>query len=153
MKNLHLDTYTATDIDLQVSKILRDLGNPEPPLDLDKVRELLKLAKDYYSTTDDGVFKRWMHALKVAGKQIAERPAFLKDLVQSFRLDALCLFDEKRILISKELPEPKQRWAEGHEIGHRHATERDIRLSFPDSHYPMGSRLWAVERRVPCQLR
>ena len=118
MKNLHLDTYTATDIDLQVSKILRDLGNPEPPLDLDKVRELLKLAKDYYSTTDDGVFKRWMHALKVAGKQIAERPAFLKDLVQSFRLDALCLFDEKRILISKELPEPKQRWAEGHEIGH-----------------------------------
>ena len=118
MKNLHLDRYTATDIDLHVSKILRDLGNPPPPLDLDKVRELLKLAREYYSNTDDGVFKRWIHSLKLAGKQIAERPAFLKDLVQSFRLDALCLFDEKRILISSELPEPKQRWAEGHEIGH-----------------------------------
>jgi hypothetical protein len=71
MKNLHLDTYTAADIDSQVLKILRDLGNPQPPLDLDKVRELLKLAKDYYSTTDDGVFKRWIHQLKLAGKQIA----------------------------------------------------------------------------------
>lgn len=118
MKNTHLDAHTAADIDAQVSKILRDLGNPGPPLDLEKVRELLKLAKEYYSTADDGVFKRWIHALKLAGKQIAERPAFLKDLVSSFRLDALCLFDEKRILISKELPEPKQRWAEGHEIGH-----------------------------------
>lgn len=118
MKNLHLDPYTAKDIDVQVSKILRDLGNPDPPLHLDQVRELLKLAKDYYSTTDDSLFRRWIHSLKLAGKQIADRPGFLKDFVQNFRLDALCLFDEKRILISQELPPPKQRWAEGHEIGH-----------------------------------
>lgn len=118
MKNIHLDPYSASDIDSQVIKILRDLGNPEPPLNLDHVRELLRLAKDYYSTADDGFFKRWIHSLKVAGKQIAERPGFLKDFVKNFRLDALCLFDEKRILISNELPTPKQRWAEGHEIGH-----------------------------------
>jgi hypothetical protein len=54
----------------------------------------------------------------MAGKQIAERPGFLKDFIQNFRLDALCLFDERRILISQQLPTPKQRWAEGHEIGH-----------------------------------
>lgn len=118
MKNLHLDPYTATDIDAQVSKILRDLGNPDPPLNLEHVRELLRLAKDYYSAADDGFFKHWIHSLKLAGKQIADRPGFLKDFIQNFRLDALCLFDEKRILISKELPTPKQRWAEGHEIGH-----------------------------------
>ena len=118
MKNIHLDPYTATDIDAQVSKILRDLGNPDPPLNLEYVRELLRLAKDYYSAADDGFFKRWVHSLKLAGKQIADRPGFLKDFIQNFRLDALCLFDEKRILISKELPTPKQRWAEGHEIGH-----------------------------------
>jgi hypothetical protein len=118
LKNLHLDGHTATDIDAQVSKILRDLGNPEPPLNLEHVRELLRLAKDYYSTADDGFFKRWVHSLKIAGKQIADRPGFLKDFIQNFRLDALCLFDEKRILISQELPTPKQRWAEGHEIGH-----------------------------------
>jgi hypothetical protein len=118
LKNIHLDSYSAADIDAQVTKILRDLGNPEPPLNLEHVRELLRLAKDYYSTADDGLFKRWIHSLKIAGKQIAERPGFLKDFVKNFKLDALCLFDEKRILISTELPTPKQRWAEGHEIGH-----------------------------------
>lgn len=118
MKSIHLDPYSAADIDAQVLKILRDLGNPEPPLNLEHVRELLRLAKDYYSAADDGFFKRWIHSLKMAGKQIAERPGFLKDFIQNFRLDALCLFDEKRILISEQLPTPKQRWAEGHEIGH-----------------------------------
>ncbi|HKV81441.1 MAG TPA: ImmA/IrrE family metallo-endopeptidase [Candidatus Sulfotelmatobacter sp.] len=118
MKNTHLDQYTSADIDAQVLKVLRDLGNPEPPLNLEHVRELLRLAKGYYSAADDGFFKRWIHSLKVAGKQIAERPGFLKDFIQNFRLDALCLFDEKRILISEQLPTPKQRWAEGHEIGH-----------------------------------
>ena len=38
----------------------------------------------------------------MAGKQIAQRPGFLKDFIQNFRLDALCLFDEKRILISQD---------------------------------------------------
>jgi Zn-dependent peptidase ImmA (M78 family) len=118
LKNIHLDRDSAADIDAQVSKILRDLGNPDPPLHLEHVRDLLKLARDYYSTADDGFLKRWIHSLKVAGKQIADRPGFLKDFIKNFRLDALCLFDEKRILISKELPAPKQRWAEGHEIGH-----------------------------------
>lgn len=118
MKKIRLDEYSAADIDAQVSKILRDLGNPEPPLRLEHVRELLKLDRDYYSAADNGLLNRWIHSLKVAGKQIAYRPAFLKDFVQNFRLDALCLFDEKRILISRELPTPKQRWAEAHEIGH-----------------------------------
>ena len=118
MKNIRIDPYSAKDIDAQVSKILRDLGDPEPPLRLEHVRELLRLAKDYYSTSDDGFLKRWVHSLKMAGKQIADRPGFLKDFIQNFRLDALCLFDEKRILISEKLPTPKQRGAEGHEIGH-----------------------------------
>ena len=118
MKKITIDQYSAADIDASVIKVLRDLGNPDPPLRLEHVRELLKLAKDYYSNADDGMFRRWVHSLKMAGKQIAERPGFLKDFITNFRLDALCLFDEKRILISEQLPSPKQRWAEGHEIGH-----------------------------------
>jgi Zn-dependent peptidase ImmA (M78 family) len=118
LKNVRVDSYSAADIDAQVQKILRDLGNPEPPLRLEHVRELLELAKEYYSSAEDGFLARWIHSLKLAGKQIAQRPGFLKDFIQKFRLDALCLFDEKRILISEELPPPKQRWAEGHEIGH-----------------------------------
>ncbi len=118
MKKIKLDEFSVADIDAQVLKILRDLGNPEPPLHLEHVRELLKLDRDYYSVTDDGLLDRWVHSLKLAGKQIAKRPGFLKDFIKNFRLDALVLFDEKRILISNELPEPKRRWAEAHEIGH-----------------------------------
>jgi Zn-dependent peptidase ImmA (M78 family) len=118
LKKIKLDEFSVADIDAQVLKILRDLGNPEPPLHLEHVRELLKLDRDYYSVTDDGLLNRWVHSLKLAGKQIAKRPGFLKDFIKNFRLDALVLFDEKRILISNELPEPKRRWAEAHEIGH-----------------------------------
>jgi hypothetical protein len=42
------------DIDLLIDKILRDLGRPEPPLDLRMVRELLRLDRKYYSSTDVG---------------------------------------------------------------------------------------------------
>jgi hypothetical protein len=118
LRNIHLDPHTAVDIDKQVTKILRDLGNPEPPLRLEQVRELLNLAKDYYSNADDGFLTRWIHNMKMAGKQIADRPGFLVDFVRNFRLDALCLFDQKRIMLSEDLPSAKQRWAEGHEIGH-----------------------------------
>ena len=85
MKNIHLDPYSASDIDTQVTKILRDLGNPEPPLNLDHVRELLRLARDYYSTADDGFFKRWIHSLKVAGKQIAETAGIPQRFCEEFQ--------------------------------------------------------------------
>jgi len=40
-----LDGRSERDIDAQVARVLRGLGNPEPPLDLDAVRELLRLAR------------------------------------------------------------------------------------------------------------
>lgn len=49
MKSKFLDEETAADIDGQVAKIICGLGNPEPPLDLAQVRELLKLDRAYYS--------------------------------------------------------------------------------------------------------
>jgi hypothetical protein len=41
-----------SDIDELVAKVLRDLGNPEPPLRLAVVRDLLTLDLKYYSSTD-----------------------------------------------------------------------------------------------------
>ena len=54
MKNPPIDPFAAQDIQAQVDKILRGLGNPEPPLDLCNVRELLKLDIQFYSSTDTG---------------------------------------------------------------------------------------------------
>ena len=44
--NYHLDPLTARDIDIMVTKVLRGLGKPEPPLNLDNVRALLVLSED-----------------------------------------------------------------------------------------------------------
>ncbi len=118
MRNQFLSERTAQDIDRLIAKILRDLGNPEPPLKIEEVRYLLKLDRQFYSSTDDGVLREFVHKLKLAGKQIIDRPSLLADVVKKWSLKALFLPDRKRILIDETLPEAKWRWSEGHEINH-----------------------------------
>lgn len=115
---MFLGDRTAQDIDSTVAKILRDVGNPEPPLLLEDVRHILKLDRRWYSSTDDSVLRETTHRLVLAGKQILERPSLLIDAVKKFSLKALWLPDRKQILLDSELPSAKQRWGEAHEIGH-----------------------------------
>lgn len=118
MKNPLVSGFEAKEIDAQVAKLLRDLGNPEPPLRLEVVRDRLQLDLQYYSSTDHSFVRDTVHAVKVAGKQILRRPSILIDAIKQASLRALLLPDRKRILIDSELPKLKHRWAEGHEIGH-----------------------------------
>jgi hypothetical protein len=118
LKNVFLRDQTARDINDLVAKVLRDLGNPQAPLNLDEVRDLLRLDRQYYSSTEDGALREVAHRLTIAGKQVLARPGLLFDAVKKFDLRALFLPDRKRILLDRELPDAKQRWSEGHEIGH-----------------------------------
>lgn len=118
MKNTLVSARTAGDIDAQVEKVLRGLGNPEPPIDLALVRDLLKLDRAYYSSTDDGLLRETVNRLKVAGLQVLMRPTLLVDAVRTLSLKALYLPDQKRILLDQTIPKIKHRWNEAHEIGH-----------------------------------
>lgn len=118
MKNVSLGHRTVADINGQVAKVLRGLGNPEPPIDLRVVRDLLKLDRGYYSTTDDSLLREMFSRMKVAGLQVLKRPTILREAVQTLSLKALYLPDQKRILLDKDLPPLKHRWNEAHEIGH-----------------------------------
>jgi hypothetical protein len=118
MKNLLLQPAIREKIDRRVDKILRDLGNPEPPLRLEEVRELLRLHVGFYQTDDDGIMQRAIHNLVMAGKQIWARPAILLDVVRKRGIKALVVPDRRRILIDETLHKAKHRWAEGHEIIH-----------------------------------
>ena len=118
MRNVFLRERTARDIDEQVTKILRDLGWPEPPLAIEDARELLRLDRGYYSSSDHAMLGELAHRLRVAGKQVLSRPTLLIDAVRKWDLKALYLPDSKRILIDKDLPQKKQRWSEAHEIAH-----------------------------------
>lgn len=85
---------------------------------LELVRELLRLDRQYYSATDQHVLQETIHRLKVAGKQLIERPTLLLEVVKKRKLSALWIPDRKRILLDRELPDAKVRWAEAHEITH-----------------------------------
>lgn len=85
MRSISLGHRTVADIDGQVAKVLRGLGQPEPPIDLRVVRELLKLDRGYYSTTDDSLLRETLSRLKVAGQQVLLRPTILRDAVRSLR--------------------------------------------------------------------
>jgi hypothetical protein len=113
-----LNVRAARDIDRAVAKVLRDLGDPEPPLRLELVRELLSLDRQYYSSSDTGALQEALHRLRVGAKQVIRRPGLLLDIVRKRELSALWIPDRRRILIDSELPKPKHRWSEGHEIGH-----------------------------------
>jgi hypothetical protein len=118
MKNLLLQPSIRQKIDRRVDKILRDLGNPEPPLRLEEVRELLRLHVSFYQTDSDGLMRRAIHNLVMAGKQILARPCILLDVVRKRGIKALVVPDRKRILIDETLHKAKHRWAEGHETIH-----------------------------------
>ena len=109
---------TRADIDKRVERVLRGLGNPEPPLDLRAVRELLRLDLDFYRADDPGVLDEVVSRLRVAGKQVLKRPSLLYDAIRKFDLRALYIPDQKRILIDGSQPKLKHRWSESHEIGH-----------------------------------
>ena len=108
----------ASDIEDQVSRVLKGLGNPEPPLDLRFVRDLLSLDRGYYSIKDPSLLQDAVSKLKIAGKQILRRPTLLIDVVKKRNITALFIPDQKRILLDKDVPQLKHRWNEAHEIGH-----------------------------------
>lgn len=116
--NLHLKPTTIQDIDRRVQKLLRDLGNPAPPIRLDQVRTLLRLDLGYYSTADDSWLKQKIHELRVAGKQILLQPSLILDAVRTHSLKGLLLPDRRQVLLDRDVPEIKHRWTEAHEIMH-----------------------------------
>jgi hypothetical protein len=118
VNDFRLGARTVADIEKQVQKVLRGLGHPEPPLDLQFVRELLRLDRAFYSVSDDGALRETVSRLKIAGTQVLERPTLLLDAVRKLSLKALYLPDRKRILLDEALPPLKHRWNEAHEIGH-----------------------------------
>ncbi len=163
MNNRYLSPRVTADIEKQVKRLLRDLGQPEPPLVLAELYDLLKLDLAYYRSDDDGVLQEVLHKLRVSGKQVLARPALIKEAIAQAGLKALYLHDRKRILIDAAEPTKKLRWREAHEIGHSiipwHSAYNlgdDVRTLTPTCHeeieseanYAAGRILFLNERFV-----
>lgn len=118
MLNVLPDPRTANDIEKYMDRILRELGNPEPPLSIDNVLRLLELDRQYYSALDESFLREVAHRIKVAGKQLVARPGLLIDVIKKADLKAFWLPDSAKILIDANLHRAKHKWTEGHEIAH-----------------------------------
>lgn len=117
-KNYLIKEKTASDIDERVERVLRGLGNPEPPLRLEDVRELLKLDRVFYTADDPGLIQEVVSRIRVATIQVYQRPMLLLDAIKKLSLQALYVPDRRRILLDSSLPEKKHRWSEAHETAH-----------------------------------
>ena len=117
-KQLILSCRTARDIDRRVERVLTGLDDPDPPLRLEYVRELLNLDLGFYTADDPGVVREAVSRIRVAGIQTFRRPTLLFDAIKKLSLKALYLPDRRRIILDSSLPQLKHRWNEGHEIAH-----------------------------------
>lgn len=107
------------DIRAQVDRILRDLGNPEPPLHLPDVRALLAIDLQYYRSSDPGLIAELTHRFKVfARKSIPDLGRHLLSALSKSQLCAFWLPESSKILVDADVPAPKHRWLEAHEIIH-----------------------------------
>lgn len=106
-------------INAQVQRLLRDLGNPEPPLKLEDVRQLLSLDLQYYCSTDPGLIAELTHRFNMLAKKSI--PGLGRHLLSALSKSKLCAFwvpESARILLDEAVPQPKHRWIEAHEVAH-----------------------------------
>lgn len=103
---------------MQVAKLLRGLGRPEPPLNLDAVFALQKLDRQFYRTSEDGVVRETVSRVKVGAKLLFDRPMRIWDAIRPADLRALYVPEHRTILVDATLHDMKKRWSSAHEIGH-----------------------------------
>ncbi len=119
MKNVPIGAYETDEIRGVISRVLRDVGASEPPLDLDAVRAALKVELSYYSTSDPTLRQEVVHRVRVGARFLAKTVASsLLEVAEKARLWGVWLPKPRRILISEDAPKPKHRWIQAHEIGH-----------------------------------
>lgn len=112
--------FEVGDINDLVDRLLRDLGQPEPPLSLDQVRALQKLDLSYYSKTDLNLLDEMAHRARMAGSTILSTAKRMAEIVEQYGLRGLLMLKEndKKIFIDDGVAQLKHRFIIAHEITH-----------------------------------
>jgi len=107
------------DIRDQIDRILQDLGSPDPPLKLEDVRSLLSLDIQYYTSSDPGLVSELIHRFRLlVGKTIPDLGRHLQVALSKSKLCAFWIPAPARIMLDSDVPKPKHRWIEAHEVIH-----------------------------------
>jgi hypothetical protein len=106
------DPSTRRAIDQATANLLRDAGAVSPPVKVEQLLATLAVHRDFYDLESPGLIDRAVHRIRVGGDQLR------RILREKIKLAALWLPDDRRILIDRGLPVPKQDWAAFHETTH-----------------------------------
>jgi Zn-dependent peptidase ImmA (M78 family) len=117
MHSVVVPSSEADIIAARIQRLLKEIGNPDPPIDLAQARLIQKLDLRYYSIDSPDLIDRFTHRLRVAGNLFTNF-ALVKEAVSTMGLKALLVPSKRRILIDDAMPNIKKRWAEAHEITH-----------------------------------
>ena len=117
-----LGAREQADIDLAVDRVLRQLGNPRPPLDLGTVRHQLRMTLTTFAVKNADIQSGADPILIVNDREISvsEEPD-LRRLLQSrdaIKASGFYVPDQRKILLDQNQPVLKHRWTQAHEIGH-----------------------------------
>src|SRR5688500_4156119 len=100
MSEVDIGEIERREIQDHVRRVLRDLGNTEPPLPLSAVRKLLKLDLKYYDGTDKGLIADLAHRAKLfARKTIPDAVKQVRAVIAKSKLLAFWVPDSQRVLI------------------------------------------------------
>lgn len=115
-----IDDYDRDEIHKHIARLLRDMGNPNPPLKLEEVRELQKLDLKYYSKSEINFLDEIAHQTFMAGKSIARKSKRMIDLVTEYKIRGMLMLNgsEKKIFIDNDVAKLKRRFLISHEIMH-----------------------------------
>ena len=112
--------FEEREIKDKISRLLRDMGNPEPPLRLEEVRAQQKLDLTYYSKADLNLLDEIAHRTRLAGQSIGSTAMRMVDVVEEYGIRGLLMLNDgdKRIFIDNDVKQLKRRFVIAHEITH-----------------------------------
>lgn len=115
-----IGSFEKRDINDLLGRLLRDLGNPEPPLRLEDVRALQKLDLTYYSKTDLNLLDEMAHRAKMGGNFLMTSARHMVEVVEKYKLRGLLMVnnDQRKIFIDNDVVQLKRRFIIAHEILH-----------------------------------
>ncbi|NEJ06824.1 ImmA/IrrE family metallo-endopeptidase [Rhizobium leguminosarum] len=115
-----IGSFEKRDINDLLARLIRDLGNPEPPLRLEDVRALQKLDLTYYSKTDLNLLDEMAHRARMGGNFLMTSAKRMVEVVEKYRLRGLLMVndDQRKIFIDNDVVQLKRRFIISHEILH-----------------------------------
>lgn len=107
-----MNDSTKREIDRIAQQILDDARLKSPPFEVEEILSHLKVHRDFYNLDDPTLIQKFSFKMKIGAERVTNL------LKTKLKLSAIWVPPERRILVDKSQPAPKQEWASFHDAIH-----------------------------------